>query len=120
MKVEIWSEVTCPWCGLGNHRVARAVERFEYADEVDLVHHSFPLSGSFPEGRTFSVREALLRQHGIGGDRAEASTRRIEKLAESEGLTPLPGAGQRGRQHRSGARVLAHASAQVATARPGT
>ncbi|WP_255677066.1 DsbA family protein [Pseudonocardia sp. ICBG1142] len=50
MKVEIWSEVTCPWCGLGNHRVARAVERFEHSDEVDLVHHSFPLSGSFRRG----------------------------------------------------------------------
>lgn len=58
MKVDIWAEVTCPWCGLGNHRLATAIERFEHADEVELVHHSFPLSSSFPEGDTFSVREA--------------------------------------------------------------
>ncbi|MEU0797088.1 DsbA family protein [Amycolatopsis sp. NPDC005961] len=64
------------------------VERFEHADEVELVHHSFPLSSSFPEGDTFSVREALLRRHGMGGSQAETSTRRIEKLAESEGLIP--------------------------------
>lgn len=88
MKVEIWSEVTCPWCGLGNHRLARAVERFEHRDEVEVLHHSFPLSSSFPVGHTFSVREALLRQHGVSGDQAEAATRQIESLAASEGLSP--------------------------------
>ncbi|MGX1364975.1 putative DsbA family dithiol-disulfide isomerase [Streptomyces canus] len=48
MKIEIWAEVTCPWCGLGSHRLDRAVERFEHGDEVEVVHHSFPLSSSFP------------------------------------------------------------------------
>jgi predicted DsbA family dithiol-disulfide isomerase len=65
MKVEIWAEVTCPWCGLGSHRLDRAVERFEHGDEVEVVHHSFPLSSSFPVDETFSVREALLRRHGM-------------------------------------------------------
>ncbi|PWS42352.1 protein-disulfide isomerase [Streptomyces sp. ZEA17I] len=88
MKVDIWSEVTCPWCGLGRHRLQRAVERFEHAGEVGVVHHSFPLSSSFPEDRTFSVREALLRRHGVGGGQADASTRRIEALAAAEGLSP--------------------------------
>ncbi|MEU9048348.1 MULTISPECIES: DsbA family oxidoreductase [unclassified Kitasatospora] len=88
MKVDIWSEVTCPWCGLGHHRLQRAVKRFEHAGEVEVVHHSFPLSSSFPEGRTFSVREALLRRHGVGGGQAEASIRRIEALAAAEGLSP--------------------------------
>ncbi|MFJ9909181.1 hypothetical protein ACIRVK_41225 [Streptomyces sp. NPDC101152] len=40
MKVEIWSEVTCPWCGLGSHPMDRAVERFEYADT--LSHTGVP------------------------------------------------------------------------------
>ncbi|GAQ55388.1 DsbA family oxidoreductase [Streptomyces acidiscabies] len=88
MKIEIWAEVTCPWCGLGSHRLDRAVERFEHGDEVEVVHHSFPLSSSFPEGDTFSVREALLRRYGMGGSQAEASTRRIEQLAAGEGLSP--------------------------------
>ncbi|MET7905441.1 DsbA family oxidoreductase [Streptomyces sp. NPDC005355] len=88
MKVDIWSEVTCPWCGLGSHRVERAVERFEHGDEVEVVHHSFPLSSGFPEGRTFSIRDAALRKHGLDGRQAEASARRIEALAESEGLSP--------------------------------
>jgi hypothetical protein len=31
MKVDIWAEVTRPWCGLGNYRLAKAIERFEHA-----------------------------------------------------------------------------------------
>jgi predicted DsbA family dithiol-disulfide isomerase len=87
MQVEIWAEVTCPWCGLASHRVHRAVERFEHGDEVTVVHRSFP-SGDFSEGQILSVREARMRQHGIDAAEAEASTRRIEALAESEGLSP--------------------------------
>jgi predicted DsbA family dithiol-disulfide isomerase len=88
MRVQIWSEVTCPWCGLGNHRLDRAVERFEHRDQVQVLHRSFPLTSSFPQGRVFSVRDALLREHGIGGSQAEASTRRIEAMARREGLSP--------------------------------
>ncbi|BEL05042.1 DsbA family oxidoreductase [Actinoplanes sichuanensis] len=112
MKVDIWSEVTCPWCGLGNHRTARAIERFEHADEVDLVHHSFPLSSSFPEGETLSVREALLRRHGVGGGQAETATRRIERIAESEGLTPYRVLDNRVGNTDLAHEFLAHASAQ--------
>ncbi|MFJ9382035.1 DsbA family protein [Streptomyces sp. NPDC101455] len=70
MKIEIWAEVTCPWCGLGSHRLDRAAERFEHGNEVEVVHHSSPLSSSFPGDETFSVREALLRRHGMGGSQA--------------------------------------------------
>ncbi|MBK3625980.1 DsbA family oxidoreductase [Streptomyces sp. MBT49] len=88
MRVEIWAEITCPWCGLGAHRLHRAVERFEHAERVEVVHRSFPLGGGFPADRTVGVREALRSNHGIGGDEAEAATRHIEELAASEGLSP--------------------------------
>jgi FMN-dependent NADH-azoreductase len=42
---------------------------------VEVVHHSFPLSSSFPADETFSVRDALLRRHGMGASQAEASAR---------------------------------------------
>ncbi|MFE9449726.1 DsbA family protein [Streptomyces sp. NPDC006739] len=110
--MDIWSEVTCPWCGLGHHRLERAVERFEHAGVVEVVHHSFPLSSSFPEGRTFSVREALLRQHGVGGSQAESSTRRIEALAAAEGLSPYRVLDNQVGNTDLAHEFLAHASAQ--------
>ncbi|MDP4510957.1 DsbA family protein [Nonomuraea turcica] len=78
MRVEIWSEIACPWCGLGSHRLDRAVERFEHGAEVEVIHRSFPLSDGFTVGSTISVREVLLRRYGLAGARLEASTRQIE------------------------------------------
>ena len=106
MKVDIWSEVTCPWCGLGSHRVERALARFEHADEVEVVHHSFPLGG-FPEGSTFSVRDFLLRKHG-----AEAAAQQIEALAHSEGLSPYRVLDNQVGNTDLAHEFLAHASAQ--------
>jgi predicted DsbA family dithiol-disulfide isomerase len=88
VKVEIWAEVTCPWCGLGSHRVDQAVARFEHRDEVEVIHRSFPLGANFPQGAILSVREMLLSKPGIGVAQAEAVIRRIERLAAAEGLTP--------------------------------
>jgi predicted DsbA family dithiol-disulfide isomerase len=88
VKIEIWAEVTCPWCGLVSHRVDRAVEQFEHGDEVEVIHHSFPLGNGFPADRTVSVREALLSKHGISGAQADAATGQIESLAAAEGLSP--------------------------------
>lgn len=111
MKVEIWAEVTCPWCGFGSYRVDRAVERFEHADAVEVVHHSFPLGDSYPTNRTVSVREALHSRYGLKESQAETATRRIERMAAAEGLSPYRvldnRVGNTGLAHE----FLAHASA---------
>ncbi|WP_220448185.1 DsbA family oxidoreductase [Nonomuraea diastatica] len=73
---------------MGSHRLERAAERFEHGEHVEVVHRSFPLGRGFPEGPTFTVRDALQGRYGMGSGQAEASTRRIEALAENEGLSP--------------------------------
>jgi predicted DsbA family dithiol-disulfide isomerase len=88
MKVEIWSEVTCPWCGLGSHRLDKAVEQFEHHDEVELIHRSFPLSEDLPGEGVISVRQAIKRAHGVADDRLEVGPRKVEALAAREGLAP--------------------------------
>ncbi|MDX2937763.1 DsbA family oxidoreductase [Streptomyces ipomoeae] len=90
MRIEIWAEITCPWCGLGSHRLDRALEQFEHGDEVEVVHRSFPLTDGFdiPGGGAISVREATMQKTGMSGAQLEAVPRRIEAMAEREGLTP--------------------------------
>ena len=43
MRVDVWSDVVCPWCFVGLANLDAALERFEHADEVDVVLHSFQL-----------------------------------------------------------------------------
>lgn len=88
MKLEIWSDVVCPWCGLGAHRLEQALQRFEHGDEVEVIHRSFVLDPTLPSAPGVSAREMLRRKYGMGDAQIEASTRRIEAMAEREGLVP--------------------------------
>ena len=48
LKVEIWSDVVCPWCYVGKRRFEAALARFAARDEVELVWRSFELDASAP------------------------------------------------------------------------
>ena len=43
MKVEIWSDVVCPWCYVGKRRFERALAEFEQRDDLQVVHRTFQL-----------------------------------------------------------------------------
>jgi predicted DsbA family dithiol-disulfide isomerase len=86
MKVEFWSDIICPWCGLTEHRLEAALERFPHRDQVEVIHRSFPLHPDLPrEGIT---QRELSRRYGMSAEAIERALRPIEVLAEREGLTP--------------------------------
>jgi predicted DsbA family dithiol-disulfide isomerase len=87
MKIEIWSDVICPWCGLGQHRLDQALASFEHREDVEVVHRSFQLDPRF-EGPALPVRDMLAKKYGMGEAQLEATFERIESLAASEGLSP--------------------------------
>lgn len=91
MRVEIWADIICPWCGLGEHRFEQALSLFVHRDDVAVVHRSFQLDPTLPVGQTVPVGEHLARKFG-GGDaglaRIAASQQQIETMARDEGLQP--------------------------------
>ena len=88
MKIEVWSDVVCPWCGLGRHRLDKALRRFAHRADVELIHRSFVLDPNLPEGTEVSVRTFLGRKHGLNLGQIETGTRELEALATREGLRP--------------------------------
>lgn len=102
MRVEIWSDIICPWCGLGNKRLADAVASFAHADEVEVIHRSYQLDPSQPVGETMAVAE-MLAAKGYSPGQIVASQDRIEAMAAEEGLRPY-----RVRDNRAGNTQLAH------------
>jgi predicted DsbA family dithiol-disulfide isomerase len=92
MRIEVWADVICPWCGLGDHRLRRALAQFEHSGKVDVVHRSFQLDPAAAEG--VAVPSAvMLAAKGFDPDQIAATTGRLEHLAASEGLTPYRVAG---------------------------
>lgn len=86
MKVEIWSDVVCPWCAIGKRRFDQALERFDHRDDVEVVWRSFELDPSAPPVREGALVDQLARKYGMSREQAEASQARLTDLAEIEGL----------------------------------
>jgi len=83
MKVEIWSDVVCPWCYIGKHRFERALTEFEHADQVEVTWHSFQLHPEAPRGQAVPTQEYLTRRFG---PQASEMTARTAQVASGEGL----------------------------------
>ncbi|QNN52062.1 DsbA family oxidoreductase [Nocardioides mesophilus] len=86
MRIEIWSDVVCPWCYIGKRRLERALAGFEHADEVEVVYRSFELDPSAPRDSTEPVVEVIARKYGGGVDGARQMLQRVSEVAAEEGL----------------------------------
>jgi predicted DsbA family dithiol-disulfide isomerase len=86
MRVEVWSDVVCPWCYLGKRRLESALDRFEHAAEVEIIWRSFELDPSAPRRRTVTPLEHLSQKYDVTPEQVNASWARLTTLAEAEGL----------------------------------
>ena len=83
MKIEIWSDVVCPWCYIGKRRLERALGEFEHADEVEIAWRSFQLNPDTPAGTAVPTSEYLVQRFG---PQASQMTGRVAALGRDEGL----------------------------------
>jgi predicted DsbA family dithiol-disulfide isomerase len=86
MKVEIWSDVVCPWCYIGKRRFESALARFEHRDDVDVVWRSFELDPTTPRSRSGNLAEHLSGKYGIDVGQAHQLQDRVAAVAAAEGL----------------------------------
>jgi predicted DsbA family dithiol-disulfide isomerase len=86
MKVEIWSDVVCPWCYIGKRRFEQALARFPHADDVEVTYRSFELDPGAPQQRTGTHDEHLARKYGMTVERARQLNDQMTQTAAGEGL----------------------------------
>jgi predicted DsbA family dithiol-disulfide isomerase len=86
MRVEIWSDIACPWCYIGRRRFEQALNQFEHRDEVEVVWRSFQLDPSAPREYNGSINEMLAEKMGVNASKAEAMHEHVTNLAAEVGL----------------------------------
>ena len=86
MRVDIWSDVICPWCYVGKARFEKALSSFAHRDEVEVVYHSFELDPSYPKDSRETTFAMLSRKYGMSEADARAAESRLANLAAAEGL----------------------------------
>jgi predicted DsbA family dithiol-disulfide isomerase len=86
MRVEVWSDITCPWCYLGKRRFERALAQFEGAKDVDVTWRSYQLNPAQPRGDTRPHDVYLAQKTGRSLEEVRAGDQRLTALAAAEGL----------------------------------
>ena len=86
MKVEIWSDIACPWCYLGKHRFEDALAQFEGREGVEVSYRSFQLDPAAPPTTPGPLNDLLAKKFGIPVVQAQAMNARMTATAAPEGI----------------------------------
>jgi predicted DsbA family dithiol-disulfide isomerase len=84
MKVEIWSDVACPWCYVGKRRFEQALARFPHP--VEVTWRSFELDPSASGAKDGSYAERLATKYGFTLAKAQEVLDGMTATAAAEGL----------------------------------
>ena len=86
MKVEIWSDVVCPWCYIGKRRFETALRAFDGRDGVEVQWRSFQLNPEQPRGARTTHDEYLAAKLRTTKEQVHQLNARVVGLAAAEGL----------------------------------
>ena len=88
MKVEIWSDVVCPWCYIGKRRFEKAVEALRekgVTEPIEIEWRAFQLDPRAPAGTSSPALDAYARKFG-GPEAAERIVGHVSGVAAADGL----------------------------------
>lgn len=84
MKIEIWSDIVCPWCYVGKRRLETALESFD--GDVEIEWRSFELDPNAPQSTKLPLDQALARKYGMSQTRAREMMDNMRQMGADEGL----------------------------------
>ena len=84
IKVDIWSDVQCPWCYIGKRKFEDGAAQF--GGDVEVEYHSFELAPDTPVDFDGSPKDFLSQRKGIPLDQVDLMLDRVTGIAKSVGL----------------------------------
>lgn len=86
MKIEIWSDVICPFCYIGKRNLEKALEQFPDRDQLEIIWRSFMLDPSIPYIAENSYAEHLVIRKGLSIEQVNGMISGITQTAKHAGL----------------------------------
>jgi predicted DsbA family dithiol-disulfide isomerase len=86
MKIEIWSDIMCPFCYIGKRRFDLALQQFEHKDKIDIEWKSFLLSPDMVTDPTLNMHQFLAKHKGIPVEEAKGMNDYVTNMAAQTGL----------------------------------
>lgn len=86
MKIEIWSDVACPWCYIGKRRFETALNNFQHKDQVEVKWRSYQLDPSLPDHYDGTELGYLSERKGMAAEQVSQMFAHVSAQAAGEGL----------------------------------
>jgi predicted DsbA family dithiol-disulfide isomerase len=86
MKIDIWSDISCPYCYIGKRHLEAALETFPHKDQVEVIWHSFELDREAPLKSKETLYERIGRKYGVSAEQAKANTTQVATTGKAAGL----------------------------------
>ncbi len=86
MKIEIWSDVVCPFCYIGKRKLEKSIAKMPFKDELEIEWKSFLLN---PNARTqpeMNSQEYLAKSKGWSLEQTKQISNQVTEMAAAEGL----------------------------------
>ncbi|MCZ4243212.1 DsbA family oxidoreductase [Pedobacter punctiformis] len=87
MKVEIWSDVMCPFCYIGKKHFEQAIETLPFRNEIEVEWKSYQLNPEYHNTSNETVYDYLSRSKGMPVAQAKQMTQQVADMAKNAGLT---------------------------------
>jgi len=87
VKVEIWSDIACPWCYIGKRRFEAALAAFPHRDAVEVQWRSYQLDPTLPDHHDGTELDYLVDRKGLSRDQVVRMFEQVTAIAADEGLT---------------------------------
>jgi predicted DsbA family dithiol-disulfide isomerase len=86
MKIEIWSDVVCPFCYIGKRKLEKSLEKFPFKDKIEIEWKSFQLNPEQQTNPTISTIEHLAQSKGWSLEQTRQIASNVVAMAKEEGL----------------------------------
>lgn len=86
LKVQIWSDIMCPFCYIGKRRIEEALNLFEHKDAVEIEWKSYQLDASFIASPDDNMVEHLAEKYRKDNDWAQNMLDNMTQNAKTAGL----------------------------------
>lgn len=86
MKVEIWSDIVCPFCYIGKHNFDLFLEELPEGETIEVINRSYELDPNASKTMSQNSIQSLADKYGFSIEEAKDRMRGVEMMAEKTGL----------------------------------
>ena len=86
MKVEIWSDIMCPFCYIGKKNFEKAVQELPFKDQIEIEWKSFQLDPTLDSSETMTTNEYFRNKKGVSVEQAKQMTAQVAVMGKASGI----------------------------------